>query len=77
MHAVIAHSFEGRDDSTRVLGQKELLFLYSMVERCPIHLGYMLVDFISYQGQHILLGEIFTGPYIMRWIKGMGLVDWL
>lgn len=50
MYAVITHSFVGLSDNTGVVGQHELLFLYSMTERHPIHLGYMLVDFIAHLG---------------------------
>lgn len=55
----------GRVDNTGVVGWQELLFLYSMTEHRPIHLGYMLADFIAHQGQYVRLCMIFSGPYIM------------
>lgn len=75
MQAVIARSFAGQADNTGVVGWQESLFLYSITERDPIHLDYMLADFIAHQGQHVSLGAIFAGPYIMRLIRGMGLAD--
>lgn len=64
IHTIIAHSFACRADNSGVVGWQELLFLYKLVERGPIHFGYALTEFIAHQGQHICLGVIFTIPYI-------------
>lgn len=50
VHSIIAHSIVGRADDTGVVGRQELLFLYSITERCPIHLGYILAEFIAHEG---------------------------
>lgn len=74
-HAVIICSFAGRGDNTGVVGRKELLLLFSLVEHRSIHLGYALADFIARHGQHVRLGTIFAYPYITCLIRGMGMAD--
>lgn len=57
--------------------RQELLFLYNLVECRPILLGYALANFTTHKGQHVSLGAIFVGPYIIRLTRGIGLVDLL
>lgn len=75
VHIIIGRSFTRRGESTEVVGWQELLFLFSLVEHHPIHLGYVLEDLITHQGQHVCLGTIFVDSYITQLIRGMGLGD--
>ena len=75
IHALLTRTIAGRADSTSVVTRSDLLLLYSIVERLPIHLGYIMADLISHQGHYPRLAKIFTGPYITRLIRGMGLID--
>lgn len=60
----MASTFASREDSTGVVMQHEFLFLYNLVEHRPIHLGYVLANFLAHQGQHVCPGAIFADPYI-------------
>ncbi|KAH7659753.1 hypothetical protein IHE45_16G050900 [Dioscorea alata] len=75
LHAVMSRSISGRGDSTGVLSRQELLYLYSMVESEPLHLGHIVADYIRHQGQYPRVGVIFAGPYITRLLIGLGLRD--
>lgn len=52
IYIVITLSFAGRGDSIGVIRRQELLFLFSLVEHPLIHVGYVFIDFITYQGWH-------------------------
>lgn len=75
VHTVMAHSFTTRADTTIIVGRQELLFLYSITQSRPIHLGYIMANFIVCQDQHVHMGTIFLRLYTMRLIKGIGLAD--
>jgi len=65
----------GRGDNTGVLSRQELLYLYSMEHRVPLHMGHVVAEYLRHQGQYARVGAIFSGPYITRLIMGMGLVE--
>lgn len=50
-----------------------MLYLYSMTKRRLLHLEFILVEFLTHQGQHTRLSTIFAGPYITCLIRGVGL----
>lgn len=64
-----------RGDSTGVLSRQELLYLYLMVQRQPLHLGHIVAEYLRHQGLYGWISVLFFGPYIMRLIMGMGLLD--
>ncbi|KAJ0985422.1 hypothetical protein J5N97_003778 [Dioscorea zingiberensis] len=75
IHALVSRSISGRDDSTGVVTVTDLFILYSILERVPIHLGYVFVDYLVHQGTHTRLRTITAGPYITCLIIGMGLEE--
>ena len=75
IQALLSRSIGGRSDSTGVVTRTDLLMLYSIVERYPIHLGHLFATLIAHQGISIRLGSIFVGPYITRMIRGLGLIE--
>jgi len=46
-----------------------------MVKNVPLHLGYVLAEYLRHQGQYARVGVIFAGPFITRLLIGMGLRD--
>ncbi len=54
LHAIFSRSVSGRGDSTGVLSRQELLYLYSMVQGVPIHLGHIVADYIRQDWHHLL-----------------------
>lgn len=48
-----------------------------MVDRRPIHLGYVLAIFLVHQGQHLYLSAIFARLYVTQLVRWMGLLDHL
>lgn len=46
-----------------------------MTEHRPLHLSFILVKFLTHQGQHTRLSSIFGGPYISHLIQGMGQLE--
>ncbi|WP_375645352.1 hypothetical protein, partial [Bartonella sp. CL5QHWL] len=75
IHAILTRSVSGRGDSTGLLNRQDLLYLYSMVKNVPLHLGYVLAEYLRHQGQYARVGVIFAGPFITRLLIGMGLRD--
>ncbi|KAJ0962200.1 hypothetical protein J5N97_030028 [Dioscorea zingiberensis] len=75
IHALVRRSIAGRDDSTGKVTISHLFTLYSIFERVPIHLGYVLTDYLVHQGTHTRLKTITAGPYITRLIISMGLEE--
>ena len=75
IQALLSRSIGGRSDSTGVVTRTDLLMLYSIVEHYPIHLGHLFGVLLAHQGTSIRLGSIFTGPYIMRMIRGLRLIE--
>lgn len=73
IHAVIARSFAGKADSQGVIGGHELLYLYTITEHRPFHLGFILAEFLTHQGQYTRLSSIFAGLYTTYLIRVMGL----
>lgn len=51
-----------------------LLMVYSILERYPLHMGHLFAEILSHKGKFIRLGAIFAGPYITRLIRGMRLM---
>ncbi|WP_375706372.1 hypothetical protein, partial [Bartonella sp. CL2QHWL] len=75
IHALLARGVGGRSDSTGVVSRADLLMMYSILERYPIHLGHLFAELISHQATSTRLGAIFAGPYITRLIRGLGLIE--
>lgn len=48
VYAILSRSVNGHGDSTCVLSRHELLYLYSMVQSIPIHLGHILVVYLQH-----------------------------
>lgn len=71
IHIVIERLFANKADSKGVMGNQELLYLYSMIEHRSLHLQFILVEFLAYQGQHTRLRYIFAEPYIAHLIWGI------
>ncbi|KAJ0967993.1 hypothetical protein J5N97_024910 [Dioscorea zingiberensis] len=71
IHALVSRTIAGRTDSTGVVTVSDRFLLYSIFERTPIHLGYVLADYIAHQGQSHKHKHIIAGPYITRLIRGM------
>jgi len=77
IHAILTRSVSERGDSTGVLSRQDLLYLYSMVKSVPLHLGYVLAEYLRHQGQYARIGVIFAGPFITRLLIRMGFRDGL
>ncbi|KAJ0985465.1 hypothetical protein J5N97_003821 [Dioscorea zingiberensis] len=75
IHALVSRSIVGRDDSTGKVIVTDLFFPYSIFERVPIHLGYVLSDYLVHQETHTRFKTITAGPYITRLIIGLGLEE--
>ncbi|KAJ0962269.1 hypothetical protein J5N97_030097 [Dioscorea zingiberensis] len=73
--ALVSRSIAGQDDNTGKVTISDLFILYSIFERVPIHLGYVVADYLVHQGTHTRLKTITAGPYITRLIIGMGLEE--
>lgn len=52
-----------------------LLYLYSMVQNEPIHLGHIVAEYLRHQSQYAKIGVLFSGAYITRLIMGISLLD--
>lgn len=72
---MLTRGTRGRLDLTGVGSLSDLLMLYNIFERYPLHLGYFFANMLAHQGYYVCLGAIFTGPYITRLIRGMGLIE--
>ncbi|KAJ0981670.1 hypothetical protein J5N97_009925 [Dioscorea zingiberensis] len=75
IHALVSHSIAGQDDCIGKVTITDLFILYSIFERVPIHLGYVLADYLVHQGTHTRLKTITTGTYITRLIIEVDLVS--
>lgn len=75
IHAVLSRSMNRRGGNTLVLTRLNVLYLYSMVQSFPIHLGYILTDNLSHQGQYVRVRVLFFRPYITQLIRGMGHIE--
>ncbi|KAJ0963128.1 hypothetical protein J5N97_028250 [Dioscorea zingiberensis] len=73
IHALISRTIAGRSDNCGVVIVTDRLFLYSIIERVPIHLRYVLADYLAHQRQSTRLTDIHAGPYSTSLIIGMGL----
>lgn len=74
IHKLLARSIVGRLDSTGVVTHPDLLMMYNILERYPLHLGHLFANVLTHQGHSTRLGGIFVKPYIMRLIQGLGLI---
>lgn len=45
-----------------------------MTQRVPIHMGYIVADYISHQSQYLRIGTLFVGPYITWLLFKIGLL---
>ena len=71
IHTLLSRSLIRQEDSIGVVSARDILYLYSMVERITIHLGYEIVNFIKHHAHNLKVSVIFVGPYIMRLLRGL------
>ncbi|XP_039118260.1 uncharacterized protein LOC120254177 [Dioscorea cayenensis subsp. rotundata] len=74
VHALLSRSLSGLGESSGVVSTRDILFLWSMVEGVPIHLGYAVAYLIWHQAQDPRVAVLFCGPYIMRLLRGLGVL---
>ena len=72
IHALLS---SGHGDSTGVFSCLDLLYLHSMTRSEPVHLWYIVADYIRYQRQYHCMGMLFAGTHITCLIRRMGLVE--
>ena len=77
VHRLLAQTINAMRDSPGVVGEQDLLYLLSMRERYPIHLGYAVANFIHTQAHRKKTAALYAGHYITRLVRGMGLFDHL
>ena len=75
IHKLLASTLHARKETPGVVGVKDLLCLYSMRERYPIHLGYHLAEFIWEQGTRTKKAAIYAGHYITHLVTEISLFD--
>lgn len=49
VHAILSRSVTGRGEGVGSLSQLDLLYLHSMNQRKPLHLGYIVPDYLRHQ----------------------------
>lgn len=64
----------GHGDGTGTLRQTDLLYLHSMIQREPFHLGYVVADYLRHQSEYLQIGALFAGPYITWLLFKMSLL---
>ena len=74
IHAILSRSITGRGDGTGALSRTDLLYLYSMTQGVPLHLGHVVADFFRHQSQYLRTGALFVGPYVTRLMFQMRLM---
>ena len=73
IHALLSKIVTSHGDITGVLGRLDLLYLHSMTSE-PVHLGYVVADYIRHQRQYRRMSVLFAGTSITHLIRGMGLI---
>lgn len=73
IHTILNRSLNGPGVSTGVLSRQELLYLYSMVQSKPLHLGHIVTKYLHHYGQYLRVGVLFASLYITTLIMGMGI----
>ncbi|KAK8952718.1 ABC transporter C family member 13 [Platanthera guangdongensis] len=67
---LIGHSINGRAMNQNVAGWQDLLYLFSMHRRVPLHLGRVLAHYLLRQATYLPLKSIGGSHYITRIAKG-------
>ena len=73
IHALLTRTVAGCGYSTGVLGRLNLLYLHSMAQSEPIHLEYIVPDYIRHQRQYHRVEVLFACTYITASLGGW---DW-
>lgn len=73
IHYLLSHSLTGRGNSIVLVNRRNFNCLLSIINGFHWHLGYEISLAIHHQVIDHRVGVIFTGPYISRLIRRMGL----
>nr|GMD42709.1 hypothetical protein GOBAR_AA19401 [Ipomoea batatas] len=74
IHNIFAHSFTGRKAAAGVVSKMDLLCLYSIVHRVPIHLGVVMAS-MFHKHTNKDLATPYIGPFVTKLLKSLGFED--
>ncbi|PPR91556.1 hypothetical protein GOBAR_AA29131 [Gossypium barbadense] len=75
LHAILAHTIIGRQESTGVVNTHNTYFLWCMSHGHVIDLAYFIALTIQHQTERHRKGDISIGPYVTRFARHFGLLS--